>query len=45
MTKLSDTQAEILNEASRHPALLASAPRLPTAARQSVFRVASPVAG
>ncbi|WP_421989957.1 DUF3489 domain-containing protein [Roseococcus sp.] len=38
MTKLSDTQATILSEASRHPALLASAPKLPAAARQAVVR-------
>ncbi|WP_421989947.1 DUF3489 domain-containing protein [Roseococcus sp.] len=38
MTKLSDTQSIILREASRHDALLASAPKLPAAARQAVFR-------
>jgi hypothetical protein len=39
MTKLSDTQSIILSEASRHEALLATAPaNLPAAARQAVFR-------
>ncbi|TCI00760.1 DUF3489 domain-containing protein [Roseococcus sp. SYP-B2431] len=39
MTKLSDTQASILSQASRHEALLAAAPsNLPAAARQAVIR-------
>jgi hypothetical protein len=39
MTKLSDTQATILKQASQHEALLATAPaNLPAAARQTVFR-------
>jgi hypothetical protein len=39
MTKLSDTQSIILSQASRHEALLATAPaNLPAAARQAVFR-------
>ncbi|MDB5412945.1 MAG: hypothetical protein JWR10_1280 [Rubritepida sp.] len=39
MAKLSDTQSIILSHASRHEALLATAPaNLPTAARQAVFR-------
>ena len=39
MTKLSDTQAIILCQASQHEALLAVAPKtLPAAARQAVFR-------
>ena len=39
MTKLSDTQAIILSQASQHEALLAVAPKtLPAAARQAVFR-------
>jgi hypothetical protein len=39
MAKLSDTQSTILSQASRHDALLATAPaNLPAAARQAVFR-------
>lgn len=39
MTKLSDTHSIILREASRHEALLASAPaNLPAVARQAVVR-------
>ena len=39
MTKLSETQAIILSQASQHEALLAVAPKtLPAAARQAVFR-------
>ena len=39
MTKLSDTQAIFLCQASQHEALLAVAPKtLPAAARQAVFR-------
>ncbi|MDB5377731.1 MAG: hypothetical protein JWR00_2177 [Rubritepida sp.] len=39
MAKLSDTQSLILSQASRHEALLATAPaNLPAAARQAVFR-------